>query len=232
MEKPNLQHIDSYTRSDGTFVRSHLRTESNHTIADNLGTDVDLDGIPGYYDTTPEGITPEIVELYTSDIQAEASLAEAAFEIESAGALLEGDFVATAAGSAIGGGVSYAFYMSLKEFLSLEGARQRGEISTSEVASRVVAIAWKSGKTGFKVGLVAGLSVLIFGQWILSPLLFIAPFASAYATAKLFKAYWDGLDTRQRQELKDLGSELGESINTFLKELDSPQTKNSYGGNK
>lgn len=236
MEKPDLQYIDGYTRSDGTYVNGHWRTEANHTIADNLGTDVDGDGIPGYFDATPEGVTSEMAVLDTSSAQAETSVAASTLEMdtvaEGASALVDGDMVTTAAGGAIGGGVSYAFYMALKEFLSLEGARQRGEIRTSEVISRVTAIAWKSGKTGFKVGLIVGLAVLIFGQWILTPLLLVAPFAGAYATAKLFKAYWDGLDARQRRELKDLASELGEKINRFLDELDSPETGSSYSSNR
>ncbi|WP_413678966.1 hypothetical protein [Prochlorococcus sp. MIT 0916] len=48
--KPDLKWIDFYIKGDGTFVAGHFRTEANETIADNLNTDVDKDGIPGFFD--------------------------------------------------------------------------------------------------------------------------------------------------------------------------------------
>ena len=53
--KPSIKKIDPYTRKDGTSVEEHFRTEANETIADNLGTDVDNDGIPGYFDADADG---------------------------------------------------------------------------------------------------------------------------------------------------------------------------------
>jgi len=53
--KPSTKWIDSYIKADGTIVEGHLRTEANETIADNLNTDVDNDGIAGYYDADADG---------------------------------------------------------------------------------------------------------------------------------------------------------------------------------
>lgn len=53
--KPGLEWIDSYQRADGTVVDGHLRADANSTIADNLGTDIDGDGIPGYLDSDADG---------------------------------------------------------------------------------------------------------------------------------------------------------------------------------
>jgi hypothetical protein len=53
--KPSLDWIDQYTRSDGEIVKGHLRTEADASIANNLGTDVDQDGIPGFFDSDETG---------------------------------------------------------------------------------------------------------------------------------------------------------------------------------
>ena len=54
-EKPGLDWIQGFTRADGTYVEGHWRTEANETIADNLNTDVDGDGIPGWLDADADG---------------------------------------------------------------------------------------------------------------------------------------------------------------------------------
>ncbi|QCS50611.1 hypothetical protein FEK30_14915 [Picosynechococcus sp. PCC 11901] len=53
--KPDVQWIESYVRGDGTVVDGYLRTEANGTVADNLGTDVDGDGILGFFDADADG---------------------------------------------------------------------------------------------------------------------------------------------------------------------------------
>ena len=53
--KPSLDWIQGFTRADGTFVEGHWRTEANETITDNLNTDVDKDGIPGWFDADADG---------------------------------------------------------------------------------------------------------------------------------------------------------------------------------
>ncbi|ACA99687.1 MULTISPECIES: hypothetical protein [Cyanophyceae] len=53
--KPDLQWIESYVRGNGTVVDGHWRTDPNGTIADNLDTDVDGDGIPGFFDADADG---------------------------------------------------------------------------------------------------------------------------------------------------------------------------------
>ena len=53
--KPNITWIEPYLRKDSSFVRGHFRTSQNETIADNLNTDVDNDGIPGYWDIDADG---------------------------------------------------------------------------------------------------------------------------------------------------------------------------------
>ena len=51
----NLPIQFSFIKGDGTFVDGHFRTEANETIADNLGTDVDEDGIAGFFDADMDG---------------------------------------------------------------------------------------------------------------------------------------------------------------------------------
>ena len=53
--KPSLDWINGYTKANGTEVKDHFRTEANETIADNLGTDIDKDGIAGYFDADADG---------------------------------------------------------------------------------------------------------------------------------------------------------------------------------
>ena len=53
--KPALKWIDGYFRTNGGKVEAHWRTEANDTTADNLGTDVDGDGIPGFLDADENG---------------------------------------------------------------------------------------------------------------------------------------------------------------------------------
>ena len=53
--KPPVGWVDSYVRGDGDFVDGHFRTEPNESIADNLGVDVDGDGVPGFFDADAEG---------------------------------------------------------------------------------------------------------------------------------------------------------------------------------
>ncbi len=55
VNKPNLDWIDAYTKADGTEVAGHFRTEANETVIDNLGTDVDQDGIVGFFDADMDG---------------------------------------------------------------------------------------------------------------------------------------------------------------------------------
>ena len=54
-EKPKLDWIEAYSREDGTIVEGHFRTEANETTMDNLGTDVDQDGISGFFDADADG---------------------------------------------------------------------------------------------------------------------------------------------------------------------------------
>ncbi|KZR86665.1 hypothetical protein [Synechococcus sp. MIT S9504] len=54
-EKPHLTWIDSYVKGDGSIVDGHFRTIANETEADNLGTDVDNDGLSGYIDADANG---------------------------------------------------------------------------------------------------------------------------------------------------------------------------------
>ena len=53
--KPGLEWIGGYTKQDGTYVAGHWRTEANETIADNLSTDIDNDGIAGFFDADANG---------------------------------------------------------------------------------------------------------------------------------------------------------------------------------
>jgi hypothetical protein len=143
--------------------------------------------------------------------------------LETVGDMVEGMELAEAAeataGNALSGAFSYVLYQALKEFLSLEGARRRGELSNGEVVKQVAHIAWKSAKQGVAGGLIFGVAVVIFGQWILVPLAIIAPFALLKMTNNLWQAFWQGLNNEQQQELIDLANELGGNVSTFFNNL-------------
>ena len=53
--KPGLKWIEGYLRGDGVFVDGHWRTEGNETINDNLSSDVDNDGVVGFFDADDDG---------------------------------------------------------------------------------------------------------------------------------------------------------------------------------
>jgi hypothetical protein len=55
VDKPPLDWIDGYTRSNGESVDGHLRSEADASTANNLGTDIDQDGIPGFFDSDENG---------------------------------------------------------------------------------------------------------------------------------------------------------------------------------
>ncbi len=201
MEKPEVHIVEGHFRSEGTWIDPYIRTNPNNTSVDNLSTDVDSDGISGYHDPHPTSYDPQPAEFEGVEL------------VESIG---EADIVEYAAGGAIGGGLSFAFYKALKEFLSLEGARQRGEISTSEVIERVMGVAWDAGKQGLTVGLILGVAVAIFGSWLLAPLALIAPFAGIRMLHSLVMSYWNGLNYSQKEELRILAKEAGHSIESIL----------------
>ena len=52
---PKVNWIDSFVRGDGAFVDGHFRTDANQTPSDNIGTDIDGDGIPGFFDADANG---------------------------------------------------------------------------------------------------------------------------------------------------------------------------------
>lgn len=53
--KPSISWINPYVKADGDFVRGHFRTKPNETYADNLSSDVDKDGINGFWDSDADG---------------------------------------------------------------------------------------------------------------------------------------------------------------------------------
>ena len=138
-------------------------------------------------------------------------------------ALGELEIIESAAAGLIGAGVSFAIYKAVKELLHLEGARRRGDIKNSEIIERVSKIAWESGKKGVAVGAVLVLAVMIFGSSILVPLTILSPFIGIQMTASLWQAFWQGLDDKQKQELRSTADEIGGKIKNFFAELDSPE---------
>jgi hypothetical protein len=219
MSNSDLIWVNSYYRDDGTYVSGHERPPPNETTVDNLGTDVDGDGLNGHIDPQPQIPNDGLVVYNTSQ---DIALAETE-GLGTIGAISETSsveaFSEAAATGAVGGGISFAFYQALKEFLSLEGARQRGEISTSQVINRVLEVAWEAGKQGFTVGIWLGLAITVFGSWLLTPLAIIAPFAGIKMAHSLWKSYWDGLNNAQKRELKQLAAQAGTSIDKFFSEL-------------
>ncbi|MEO0968681.1 MAG: hypothetical protein AAFX80_10165 [Cyanobacteria bacterium J06639_18] len=130
------------------------------------------------------------------------------------------DVVESAATGIVGAGISFAIYKALKEFLHLEGARRRGELTNSEVIERVSDIAWKAGKQGVAVGAILTLVVMIFGSSILIPLSIISPFVGIQMAGSLWRSFWDGLNDSQKEELKNSANQLGGKIKNFFAELD------------
>lgn len=53
--KPVLDWVSAYSRSDGSFVDGHWRTRADGDSSNNLNTDVDNDGIAGYFDADANG---------------------------------------------------------------------------------------------------------------------------------------------------------------------------------
>lgn len=47
--------IDSYSKADGTQVESHMRSIADGNPANNLETDYDSDGVPGFFDSDSNG---------------------------------------------------------------------------------------------------------------------------------------------------------------------------------
>ncbi|MDJ0695079.1 hypothetical protein [Mastigocoleus sp. MO_188.B34] len=133
------------------------------------------------------------------------------------------DVIESAATGIVGAGISFAIYKALKEFLHLEGARRRGELTNSEVIERVSDIAWKAGKQGVAVGAILTLVVMIFGSSILIPLSIISPFVGIQMAGSLWRSFWNGLDDSQKEELKNSANQLGGKIKNFFAELDKTE---------
>lgn len=130
------------------------------------------------------------------------------------------DVIESATAGILGAGISFAIYKALKEFLHLEGARRRGEVTNSEVVERVSNIAWEAGKKGVAVGALLAVVVMIFGSSILIPLSIISPFVGIQMAGNLWQAFWKGLDNSQKEELKNMANQLGGRIKNFFAELD------------
>lgn len=130
------------------------------------------------------------------------------------------DVIEAAATGILAASVSFAIYKALKELLSLEGARRRGEITNGDVIERVSKIAWTAGKKGVVIGAITGIIVIIFGSSILIPLTVISPFITVQMVAKLWQAFWEGLDDAQKLELKSVADQLGGKIKDFFVNLD------------
>ena len=137
------------------------------------------------------------------------------------------DVIEAAATGVLTASISFAIYKALKEFLSLEGARRRGEIKNGEVIERVGQIAWKAGKKGVIIGAISGIIIMIFGSSIFIPLTFISPFLGIQMMANLWQAFWEGLDSTQKQELKSMAGQLGGKIQDFFTDLDRTTLINS-----
>ena len=138
-------------------------------------------------------------------------------------ALGELEVMESATAGLIGAGVSFAIYKAVKEFLHLEGARRRGDITNGEVVERVTKIAWEAGKKGVAVGAILGIVVVIFGTSVLVPLSIISPFIGIQMAASLWQAFWKGLDETQKQELKSTADGLGGKIKNFFADLDESE---------
>lgn len=141
-----------------------------------------------------------------------------------AGELLEvieaPDVIEAAATGILAASTSFAIYKALKELLSLEGARRRGEINNGDVIERVSKVAWKAGNKGVVIGAILGVIIMIFGSSILMPLTIISPFISVQMAANLWQAFWKGLDDTQKEDLKQMADQIGGKIKTFFADLD------------
>ena len=130
------------------------------------------------------------------------------------------DVIELAATGILTASASFAIYKALKEFLSLEGARRRGEINNGDVIERVSKVTWKAGKKGVVIGSILGIIGMIFGSSILMPLTIISPFVSVQMAANLWQTFWKGLDDAQKQDLKSMSDQVGGKIKNFFADLD------------
>lgn len=117
-------------------------------------------------------------------------------------------------------------FQALKEFLALQGSLNRGEINHYDVIKKVLQTALEAAPKGLAIGLVFGIAVMIFGQWLLCPLAIIAPVAAIHMINTLLQAFWQGLDQRQQQELIDLANGAGGNAAQFVNQL-KPATHKS-----
>ncbi|MGK7899680.1 MAG: hypothetical protein AB4372_40210 [Xenococcus sp. (in: cyanobacteria)] len=137
------------------------------------------------------------------------------FEVSDLAEIVEADSLV----GGISSSLTYVLYEVTKEFLSLEGARRRNEISNGEVVKRVVKTALSSSSKGVVIGLVFSIAILIIGEWLLIPLAIIAPFAIVKMPMNLWNAFWEGLNNEQRQELINSANQLGGNTANFFNSL-------------
>lgn len=133
---------------------------------------------------------------------------------------LESTTIELAATEVLGAGISFAIYKALKEILSLEGARRRGELDNAEVLEQVIKVAWSAGKKGVVISAVLGGIITVFGSWIVMPLAMLTPFVGVQMVGSLWQAFWNGLDKTQKQELRDMANQLGGKVKRFFSDLD------------
>lgn len=134
---------------------------------------------------------------------------------------LLGELAEGSAAAGVTGAFSVAFYVALKTILSMEGARRRGEVGWMDVAEKTVKEVSRVLPVAMAASLILGILTLLFGSWILIPLMPFAAYYGIKAPVTLFSVYWQGLDEAQRAELKTLAKELGGKIARAIQELDA-----------
>ena len=103
--------------------------------------------------------------------------------------------------STLGGVLVYAIYQALLTGLRTEAMRKRGALDRQTQIRLVAESVWASAKEGAAVSAVLGVVLVVF-PWMAFPLSVLGVFGAGKATMDLMDAFWDGLSSEQKQELR------------------------------
>jgi hypothetical protein len=232
----------SINRARGAnIVSSHEIYEAGQdSVRDAYHGDINGDGIldfePQYDQLNFLATEPQVfdVALASENLALEGAAEITMAEMAATEGLVEseaifGDIAENSlTGAVAGSAFTVAFYVALKTILSLEGARRRGEVTWVDVAEKTFAEVSRVLPMAVGVSLVIGIIGAIFGSWILIPLMPVAAYYGVKAPIKLFTTYWEGLDTSQKAEIKQLAMDLGGKVEKWVRDLDSGVKKGGY----
>lgn len=139
------------------------------------------------------------------------------------------DFVSTLTplDGLLGGGIAGSGYIitaGLKKALSLIGARLRNEITTLDMAKQILEVVLVKGMTATVMAATLGLIVTIIPASLASILLpLMGIIGGAFLVKRLIydlpNAFWQGLDSSQRQQIIDLWESAANFVMSTLQRL-------------